>query len=116
MRLLLDQCTPLGLTKILAVHDVVRAAAMGWAEVSNGDLIAAAEEAGFDVLVTSDHSIRYQQNLTGRQIALVVLLTNNWPVLQAGTTAIIEAVNGTRPGSYQEVAFPRPRLRRRPYP
>ncbi len=73
MRVLFDHCTPYGIARFLAGHEVTAARKVGWAEFANGKLLNAAEEAGFDVMVTVDQNIRYQQNLRGRRIALVVL-------------------------------------------
>lgn len=71
--------------------------------MSNGDLLAAAEQAGFDLLVTADKNMRYQQNLTGRRIALVVLSTPQWPIAKLHLERIAAAVNAATPGSYIEV-------------
>ncbi len=86
---------------------------MGWSALTNGALLKFAEEAGFTVLVTADQGIRYQQNLSGRQIALIVLSTNKWRVLRDHSGLIADAVNRARPGSFEAVGFPRPPLRRR---
>jgi hypothetical protein len=69
-------------------------------------LLAAAEEAGFDVLVTADKNIRHQQNLTGRRLALVVLSTPQWPVVRLHLEIIAAAVDAATPGSYTEVELP----------
>jgi hypothetical protein len=74
--------------------------------LSNGDLLAEAERAGFDVFLTADKNIRYQQNLAGRKIAVVVLSTPQWPVVRLHTTEIAAAVNAATPGSYVEVQIP----------
>jgi alkanesulfonate monooxygenase SsuD/methylene tetrahydromethanopterin reductase-like flavin-dependent oxidoreductase (luciferase family) len=89
---------------------------MGWDELVNGDLIKAAESAGFDVMVTGDQNLVYQQNLTSRRVALVVLLANNWPTVKTNLAGIIDAVERAKLGSYQSVAFDRPALLRRPPP
>ncbi|MDQ6913353.1 MAG: DUF5615 family PIN-like protein [Verrucomicrobiota bacterium] len=81
MRVLFDQGTPVPLRKHFAGHDVVTAFEAGWSEVSNGELLAKAEEQ-FDVLVTTDKQLRYQQNLTGRRIAIVVLPHASWLKLE----------------------------------
>jgi hypothetical protein len=81
-RILLDQNAPLGLRQILTGHDVRTAYEMGWDALSNAVLLAAAEQAAFDIMVTSDQNIEHQQNLTGRRIALVVLTTNHWRVFE----------------------------------
>ncbi len=88
----------------------------GWSGLENGDLLLAAEQAGFEVVLTADRRIRYQQNLVGRRLALVVLSSPAWPVVQAHIPDIKAAVDGAAPGSYQEVDLPRPLLRRRPVP
>jgi hypothetical protein len=114
-RILLDQNTPLGLRHFLTGHDVVPARSMGWAMIENGALIKAAEEAGFAILITCDRNIRYQQNLTGRQIAVIELTTSTWPVIRARLDDVIAAVQSATPGSYITVTFPRPPKRRRPF-
>ena len=72
----------------------------------NGELIAAAEAAGFEVLLTTDKNIRYQQNLTGRKIAFVVLGNQQWPTLRRYLDRVVTAVNAATPGSYCEVEIP----------
>jgi hypothetical protein len=89
---------------------------MGWDELVNGNLINAAEQAGFEVMVTGDQNLRYQQNLLGRRLALVVLLANHWPTVRQNLQAVVDAVNQATPGSYRSISFDRPALRRRPYP
>lgn len=83
-------------------HTVVRASERGWNTLSNGELLQAAEQTGFDVVVTADKNMRYQQNLAGRRIALVVLSTPQWPVVQRHLDKIAAAVNAATPGSYAE--------------
>ena len=80
--------------------------ARGWHLFKNGDLLKAAEDASFDVLVTSDKSIKYQQNLTGRRLALVVLTQGRWRLVRQRLSAIAAAVEATTPGSYAEVEIP----------
>jgi hypothetical protein len=77
----------------------------GWAGLTNGELLAAAEEA-FDVLVTTDQSLQYQQNLAGRRLAILVLPTTSWPRLSLHTSAIAAAVAALRPGDLQDWSFP----------
>ena len=111
---LLDHNVPRGVRRILAAHDVRTTREMGWDALTNGELLSAAEAAGFAVLVTADRNIRHQQNLAPRTLALVVLGTNVWPVLRGGER-IAEAVARAGPGSYAEAAIgPPPRPRRRP--
>lgn len=82
MLVLFDIKTPRGVARALKAHTVVEARTRGWERLENGALLSAAEEAGFDVLVTSDKRIRYQQNLTGRKIALVVLSQGRWRLVR----------------------------------
>jgi hypothetical protein len=85
-------------------------------QLENGELLKAAETVGFDVLVTSDQNIRYQQNLTGRKLALVVLGSNIWPVVRNYGAVIAAKVDGATHGSYDFIEMPLPpkpdRLRR----
>ena len=106
MRVLFDQGIPAPLQAFLTGHTVRTAKAQGWATFTNGDLLTAAETAAFDVLVTTDKNIRYQQNLTGRTIAIVVLQTAQWPVLRSHVAHVVAAVQTAAPGSYTEVAIP----------
>ena len=113
-RVLLDQNTPLGIRTILPDSDVESAYRLGWAALNNGELLAAAERAGFDVMVTGDQNLAHQQNLTGRRLAIVALTTNHWATLRATPQPIRDAVQAAGPGGYAIVTFPRPPLRRRP--
>ena len=88
-------------------HDVSTAAEAGLGAVTNGYLLKAAE-GRFDVLVTTDQNIRYQQNLTGRSVAIVVLMSTNWPMIRLHVGNVRSAVDGVGPGGYSEVTFPRP--------
>ena len=106
MLILFDNGTPAPLRHALKDHIVVEAIERGWDRLSNGDLIAAAESAGFQLLLTTDKNIRYQQNLTGRKIAFVVLGNQQWPRLRRHVDRVIAAVNDATPGSYTEVLIP----------
>ena len=79
---------------------------LGWHELKNGELLQQAEEAGYDLLLTSDKNIRHQQNLSGRKIAIVVLGNQQWPDVKLHLDRILEAVNAAHPGSYSEVEIP----------
>ena len=78
----------------------------GWAELSNGELLRLAEEAGFDVMITTDQRIPHQQNLAGRKLAIVVLSTNDWARIRKSRPAIVDAVSAVAPGSFVEVEIP----------
>jgi hypothetical protein len=106
MRVLFDHCTPYGIARFLVGHEVSPARKLGWAELTNGKLLNAAEAAGFDVMVTVDQNIRYQQNLKGRKIAVVVLGKGRWTLVEPVIETVIAAVNGATPGSYNEVPIP----------
>jgi len=103
MRILFDHVTPSGIARSLSGHTVTKAKERGWDRLTNGDLLAEAERAGFDVLLTGDKNMRYQQNLTGRRIAIVVLSTPQWPVVRLNLEIISDAVNAATPGTYVEV-------------
>lgn len=77
---------------------------MGWAKLSNGDLLAVAEKS-FDVFITTDQNLRYQQNLTGRRLAILVLPTTSWPKIQKHTDKTADAVKALKPGDFIELQF-----------
>jgi len=103
MLVLFDHVTPAGIARFLPAHTVTKAKDRGWDTLTNGDLLAEAERAGFDVLLTADKNMRHQQNLRGRRIALVVLSIPPWPVVRLHSERIAAAVNVATPGSYIEV-------------
>jgi hypothetical protein len=106
MRILFDHGTAAPLIPFLAGHAVTKARQAGWDRLINGELLAAAEEAGFDVLVTTDKRMKYQQNLAGRRIAIVVLRNAQWPVLRQYVERVASAVNAVTAGGYVEVHVP----------
>src|SRR5690242_3279642 len=106
MLVLFDQGTPVPIRRFLKEHVVQTAAQRGWEERKNGELLKAAEEAGFEVFLTPDKNICYQQNLTIRAIAIVVLGNPQWPVLRQHVGRVVAAVNAARPGTYVEVEIP----------
>jgi hypothetical protein len=101
VKIVLDHNVPKKLRSTLPDHTVSTAKEMDWAELENGDLLRASEAEGFDVMVTCDQNICYQQNLTSRNLALVVLDTNNWRILRRNSRLIAEAVERATPGSFQ---------------
>jgi hypothetical protein len=107
MLILFDHGTPRGLARELSEHSVTAAREMGWERLSNGKLLSAAEDAGFDLFLTTDQRIRYQQNLVGRKIAILVLGgSSKWTQVRLNVTRIAEAVNTSRPGTYVELFIP----------
>jgi len=104
MRILFDQGTPKGLAPALIGHTVTTARAEGWDALDNGALLNVAEKAGIDLLLTTDRRIRYQQNLSGRTLASVVLTgATRWSSVRLNFRRIAAAVDAATPGSYTEV-------------
>ena len=106
MLILFDQSTPAPLRHALSGHKVVEAFERGWDRLVNGVLLDTAEAEGFELLITADKNMRYQQNLTGRKIAIVVLGNAQWPVLRRYVDRVVAAVNAATPGNYIEVEIP----------
>ena len=106
MRVLFDQGTPAPLRQSLAGHEVTTAYERGWSTLKNGELLSAAEAAGYEVLVTTDTNFKYQQNLASRKVAIVVLGTTSWPRIRAAIGKVAAAVSAAAPGSYVDVAIP----------
>jgi hypothetical protein len=102
MKILFDQSTPVPLRRYLQAHDVRTAFELGWSSLSNGELLKRAERL-FDLIITTDQKLRYQQNLIGRKLAILVLLTTSWPRLIDVVSEICEAVEGMRQGEYREI-------------
>jgi hypothetical protein len=104
MRILFDHGTPVPLRRILSAHTVSTAYELGWAHLDNGALLRAAE-AEFDAFITTDQNLRYQQNLCGRTLAILVLPTTSWPQLRLHADKIVAVVNALRAGSLIELKF-----------
>ena len=105
MKILFDQGTPVPLRRHLHPGQVDTAAEMGWSELSNGQLLAAAELAGFDLLITTDQNLRYQQNLAQRRIGVIVLMSTSWPRIAQNVKDVVAAVREMPQGGYAEVKF-----------
>ena len=108
MRILFDHGTPRSISRWLTGHIVVEATEKGWDRLSNGALLKAAEEDGFDLLLSTDKNIHYQQNLKDRRIAIVVLGNSRRPLVHRYIDRVVAAVNAATPGSYAEVEIPLP--------
>ena len=103
MKILFDANTPAKLSKYFRFHDVQLATEIGWDRLPDGRLLELAEQDGFEILVTCDKNLRYQQNLTGRKIALVVLWSNRWPVIRPFVIRIATAVEFAQRGQTLEL-------------
>jgi len=106
VRILFDQGTPVPLRLSLTQHEVATAYERGWSDLTNSDLLDAAERDGFELLVTTDTNLKHQQNLAPRRIAIVVLTSTSWPRIQRALSAVIAAINGAAAGTYTEVDLP----------
>jgi hypothetical protein len=104
MRILFDQGTPAPLRRELAEHEVTTAYELGWARLNNGDLLREAESK-FDLFLSTDQSLGYQQNLVGRHLAILVLPTTSWPIIRQHTAEIRAAVNSMQPGQFLALQF-----------
>jgi len=93
VKILFDANTPAPLARFLRGHQVTRVDELGWQGMENGALLDAAEEAGFDLLLTCDQNIPYQQNFTGRKLSLVILSSNHWPALRPIASQIATVVD-----------------------
>jgi hypothetical protein len=106
MKVLFDGCVPRPLRRFLPGHTVKTAPELGWGALKNGDLLRMGE-AQFDLLLTADQNLRYQQNLKERRIAILVLPTNDWVILRQHTERIASAVDEMAPGSFLELVLNR---------
>lgn len=100
MKVLLDENLDHRLRMLLGEHEVVTVKYLGWVGLRNGELLKAAEERGFQVFVTGDQTLRYEQNLTGRFLAIVVLSSIELPILRKNLASIVAAIDGALPGSF----------------
>jgi len=106
MLILFDHGTPRGIARALKGHTIKEARAQGWDTLNNGDLLDAAEDAGFDVLLTTDKNLVYQQNLQSRKVAIVVLSRSRWSLVRPMIEQIAAAVSAAKVGSYTVVDIP----------
>ncbi len=101
MRVSFDHNVPKKVRQFLTEHPVSTAVEMGWAELENGQLLKAAQDEGFAVMMTGDKNLSYKQNLKERTLAIVVLSTNNWNILKRFPDRLAAAVNAATPGRFQ---------------
>jgi hypothetical protein len=104
MRILFDQGTPAPLRRAFADHSVSTAYEMGWMDLGNGALLRAAESK-FDVFITTDRNLRYQQNLASYRLAILILPTTKWPEIRLHQAMVVAAANKLRPGDIVELNF-----------
>jgi hypothetical protein len=106
MRILFDQGTPAPLRGALTEHEVSTAYERGWSTLTNGELLDSAERAGLDLLITTDQNLRFQQDLSGRRLSIVVLSTTSWPRIRLALESVRKAVSDAQPGSYELLHIP----------
>jgi hypothetical protein len=102
---LVDECVPLKLVRLLTGHDCTTVLDKGWGSFTNGRLLALAEPE-FDLFLTGDRNLEYQQNLKGRQIAILLLSTNHWPTLQRYVDLVQAALDKAQPAEFIRLAIP----------
>jgi len=102
MKILWDECVPWPLARLMSFHECVTTQQMGWAGIKNGALLDLAE-GRYDIFLTSDQNLRYQQNLSGRQIAVLELSTNDLRRLREAVAAILQAVSDLQPGEVRRL-------------
>jgi hypothetical protein len=106
VHVLFDQGTPAPLRQLLSGHEVSTAYERGWSTLKNGELLTTAEAQGYQVLVTTDTNLKYQQNLASRTIAIVVLSTTSWPRIKGAAELVAAAIDAATQGTYSEVPIP----------
>lgn len=106
MRILFDQGTPVPLRDHLADHVIETAFELGWSTLENGALLAAAEDS-FELLITTDQKLRYQQNLAAGKLRILVLMTTSWPRIQKSIPQILAAIDRSTPGEFLEITPPK---------
>jgi predicted nuclease of predicted toxin-antitoxin system len=105
VRILLDECVPWPIRHLLAGHDCTNVQKQGWKGTKNGALLALAASE-FDLFITSDQNIRYQQNLLGSTIAVLELSTNDLRRIRAAAAMIQSEISKVKPGAYRRITIP----------
>jgi hypothetical protein len=103
---LVDECVPLKLVRLLTSHTFITALQKDWGGFKNGRLLALAEPE-FDLFLTCDRNLQYQQNLRSRKIAVLLLSTNHWPTLKQYASVVQTALDRIKPGEFMPVEIPR---------
>jgi glutamate racemase len=106
LRILFDQNTPAPLRHALQDHSVQTAHELGWSELSNGELLNAAEAGGYEVFVTAYRNLQYQQNIADRKVAIVVLSTTSWPRIRKAVPEIVANIASVAAGDFTEIDIP----------
>jgi hypothetical protein len=104
MRILFDQGSPVPLRSLQVNHVIETVFELGWSELKNNELLAAAEGT-FDLLITTDQQLRYQQNLAERKLSILVLMTTSWPRIKIHVQEIELAVEQMSVGEYREISL-----------
>lgn len=105
MKVLLDECVPWPMRKMLAGLGCTNPYKCGWSGVTNGELLKLVESE-FELFITSDQNLRYQQNMAGRRIAILELSTNDLRRILAAESAIVEAVASIQASDYLQLEIP----------
>jgi hypothetical protein len=106
MKILFDQGTPVPLRRALPAANVTTVYEQGWSTLQNGQLLVLAEQTGFDVFITTDQNLKYQQQISGRRLAILVLGSTSWPRIKLHSDAIRQVVEHLAPGAYHEFPIP----------
>lgn len=105
MKVPFDQGTPVPLRHALPGDEVSTSYEMGGSTLLNGELLTAAESAGFAAIVTTDKNIRHQQSVAGRSVGILVLPTTQWARIRLNAAQVADGLSRLRPGSVYEVSF-----------
>ena len=105
MKIVLDECVPWPIHRLLVGHHCQTAQDCGWRGIRNGLLLERAEKE-FDLFITSDQNLRYQQNLAGRYIAILELSSNNLRRIQAAASLIQAAIESIKSGEFRRLEIP----------
>lgn len=106
MKVIFDNSTPAPLAAFLIGHEIKMCPKLGWARLGNGELLTAAEAAGFELMISADQSLKYQQNLTERSIALIVLGSNDWSIVRNYAAVVAACADAATPNSYVFIEMP----------
>ena len=101
MKILFDQGTPRPLRNHLSGHDVTIPRELGWSSITNGELLTRAENAGFDLLITTDGNMSSQLDISRWRIAILVIRPTNWSVIRTGIPSVLEAIERSSERGYQ---------------